>query len=263
MSGYAAPARQSDGRFWLALSVGFLVTVAISCPPVFADDAIDSNRSINAAAEQSVVVIGSAVDGATSAGGPERMARPSRAAEKRNGQAGKVLKEVGKQTIDQPGHFLIGAAPIWAARCLVGVPWYGWLVTPLLAYREWLQWPSKRWWDPPLDWAFLSLGAVVATWRPRSTERLLGALPRLRRRVIGGWSLRLVRRRCDAGTRPCLPTSPGCRSPSSRAQCSSRSRIPAITRRMPITSVRLGHSWNRRIEAANVNTSSIWPSART
>jgi hypothetical protein len=37
----------------------------------------------------------------------------------------KVLKEIGKQTIDQPGHFLIAAAPIWASRWLVGVPWYG------------------------------------------------------------------------------------------------------------------------------------------
>ena len=25
----------------------------------------------------------------------------------------------------------------------------------------------KRWWDPPLDWAFLTLGAVAATWGHR------------------------------------------------------------------------------------------------
>jgi hypothetical protein len=44
-------------------------------------------------------------------------------------------------------------------------------VIPLLAYREWLQWPSNRWWDPPLDWACLALGVIVATWA-------LGALRR-------------------------------------------------------------------------------------
>jgi hypothetical protein len=24
--------------------------------------------------------------------------------------------------------------------------------------REWWQWPSSRWWDPPLDWAIFALG---------------------------------------------------------------------------------------------------------
>jgi hypothetical protein len=84
----------------------------------------------------------------------------------------RILKEVGKQAVDQPGHFLIGAAPIWASRCLVGVPWFGWVAAPILAYREWLQWPSSRWWDPPLDWAFLTLGAVAATWGRQPARRL-------------------------------------------------------------------------------------------
>jgi hypothetical protein len=82
-----------------------------------------------------------------------------------------LLKELLKQAIEQPGHFLIAALPIWLSRRLSGVPWYGWPVIPLLAYREWLQWPSNRWWDPPLDWACLALGVVVATWA-------LGALRR-------------------------------------------------------------------------------------
>jgi hypothetical protein len=94
---------------------------------------------------------------------PEPQSSPARGTPEP--QASRVLAEVVKQTIDQPGHFLIGAAPIWASRYLIGVPWYGWVVAPLLAYREWLQWPSRRWWDPPLDWTFLSLGAAVATWR--------------------------------------------------------------------------------------------------
>jgi hypothetical protein len=131
----------------------------------------------------SVLVVGPGLDGPTRAVSAETMLRPTPAGDTLKPQAGKVLKEVGKQTIDQPGHFLIGAAPIWASRYLVGVPWYGWAVAPLLAYREWLQWPSNRWWDPPLDWAFLSLGAVVATCRRRSTRRLLDGLAALRRRI--------------------------------------------------------------------------------
>jgi hypothetical protein len=89
-----------------------------------------------------------------------------------------LLKELGKQAIDQPGHFLIAALPILLSRHLTGVPWYGWPAVPLLAYREWLQWPSNRWWDPPLDWAVLALGVIMATWAIRS-------LPRLRRSVVG------------------------------------------------------------------------------
>ena len=78
-----------------------------------------------------------------------------------------VLEEVGKQAIEQPLHVLMAAAPICLSRHLAGVPWYGWAITPLLVWREWSQWPSKRWWDPPLDWAFLTLGVVLATWRRR------------------------------------------------------------------------------------------------
>jgi hypothetical protein len=77
---------------------------------------------------------------------------------------GAFVKELLKQAIDQPGHFLIAAFPIWLSHRLTGVPWYGWTVVPILAYREWLQWPSNRWWDPPLDWACLALGIIVATW---------------------------------------------------------------------------------------------------
>jgi hypothetical protein len=78
----------------------------------------------------------------------------------------RLLRYVGIQVIDQALHVVMGAGPIWASRYLVGVPWYGWLATPVLAYREWRQWPSNRWWDPPLDWTFLTLGVVVATWGP-------------------------------------------------------------------------------------------------
>jgi hypothetical protein len=102
----------------------------------------------------------------------------------------KILKEVGKQAVDQPGHFLIGAAPIWASRYLVGVPWFGWVMAPILAYREWLQWPSNRWWDPPLDWVFLTLGAVAATWKRRPGQRLAGTLAALRQSAASGLAIR-------------------------------------------------------------------------
>lgn len=84
---------------------------------------------------------------------------------------GEVWAEIGKQTVEQPLHFLMTAGPIALSRYLVGVPWYGWAIAPVLAYREWSQWPSRRWWDPPLDWAALVLGAVVATWRRGARHR--------------------------------------------------------------------------------------------
>ena len=118
----------------------------------------------------------SEVEGAILSMGAETMLRPSPADGRVAPRAGKILKEVGKQAIDQPAHFLIAAAPIWLSRHLVGVPWFGWAAAPLLAYREWLQWPSNRWWDPPLDWAFLTIGMVVATWS-RGLAHLVLSLP--------------------------------------------------------------------------------------
>lgn len=138
--------------------------------------------------------VDASASGASVAVGQEAMLPPTVFDDTSKPAATRILKEVGKQAIDQPGHFLIGAGPIWISRYLVGVPWYGWVVTPLLAYREWLQWPSNRWWDPPLDWAFLSLGAVVATCRRRSAHRFLDGLSPLRRRLARGWSFRLARR---------------------------------------------------------------------
>jgi hypothetical protein len=79
-----------------------------------------------------------------------------------------LLAEVVKQAAEQPLHFAMSAGPIWLSRCLTAVPWYGWVVVPALAYREWRQWPSKRWWDPALDAAFLMLGVLAATWSQRA-----------------------------------------------------------------------------------------------
>ena len=82
-----------------------------------------------------------------------------------------LAKELPKQVVDQIGHFLIAGIPILLSRLFMGVPWYGWPAIPLLVYREWLQWPSNRWWDPPLDWAVLALGVIVATWALGSLRR--------------------------------------------------------------------------------------------
>ena len=50
------------------------------------------------------------------------------------------------------------------------------------ALREWVQWPSSRWWDPPLDWTFLVIGMGLGGWlwwlAPRIPEvigRITGA----------------------------------------------------------------------------------------
>jgi hypothetical protein len=160
-----------------------VVIIIISCLDASANSSQATEPSGHAA--YSVLILGSGIDAATIALSSDTVPRSTPPGDILERHAGKILKEIGKQTIDQPGHFLIGAFPIWASRYLVGVPWYGWVITPLLAYREWLQWPSKRWWDPPLDWAFLSLGAVVATWRRPPMRRVLNGLP-LRRRIVRG-----------------------------------------------------------------------------
>ncbi|GEM_PF-3545986 len=70
-------------------------------------------------------------------------------------------KEMLWQPVDQAGHFLITAAPIALSRVTLGTPLAGLAIIPVMAYREYRQWPSERWWDPPLDWAFLGLGAAA------------------------------------------------------------------------------------------------------
>jgi len=75
--------------------------------------------------------------------------------------------EIKKQLIDQPLHFLwaftSAFAPFLAERFAplvlapaVTVLGVGSLVFIIL--REYDQWPSKRWWDPRLDWTFFALG---------------------------------------------------------------------------------------------------------
>lgn len=103
-----------------------------------------------------------------------------------------LLAEVVKQAAEQPLHFVMSAGPIWLSRCITAVPWYGWAMVPALAYREWLQWPSKRWWDPVLDAAFLALGVLTATWS--GTLMPLAAMRRRDRRALVHLAPNAIRR---------------------------------------------------------------------
>ena len=75
----------------------------------------------------SASVVRADVNGETVANGRQLTLEPGSVDGTRTLLPSKVLKEVGKQAIDQPGHFLIAAVPIWASRCLVGraLVWLG------------------------------------------------------------------------------------------------------------------------------------------
>jgi hypothetical protein len=197
------PARSILNKEWLrsyrlGCSVILLTMVSITSYQGRAGTLSNSNGVIetNDSARYSGSVIHPNGDGGTVAIGIRATLHAGLVDGRHTAVSSKVLKEIGKQAIDQPGHFLIAAAPIWASRWLVGVPWYGWVAAPLLAYREWLQWPSNRWWDPPLDWIFLSSGAVVATFRRRRAHRLPHGLQPLGRLLARGlWFLLATGRR--------------------------------------------------------------------
>ncbi len=85
-----------------------------------------------------------------------------------------VLAEVAKQAIDQPLHVLMAVAsvwaigwplayftetPLWLAAALAGTATAAWM-----GVREYLQWPSSRWWDPWLDWFFEAGGLALGLW---------------------------------------------------------------------------------------------------
>jgi len=99
---------------------------------------------------------------------------------------GLVAAEIIKQTIDQPLHVAmcvasvcaIGCAAFWAGAHSLWAMWIAergmpadlLLISTILgecgtvlwvALREVSQWPSSRWWDPPLDWAFEAVGCAA------------------------------------------------------------------------------------------------------
>ncbi len=87
-----------------------------------------------------------------------------------------VLGELVKQAIDQPLHILMKVASVWviaASFYALGVAdWTN--ISPFVygvsltvgwnVMREYNQWPSSRWWDPPLDWFFEALGIGLGAW---------------------------------------------------------------------------------------------------
>lgn len=81
-----------------------------------------------------------------------------------------TLREVKKQMIDQPAHYLwmfATFAPLaFGLKNNAGL----WIVLGLVLVaasagtaivREFDQWPSSRWYDPYLDWSFLLAGSVT------------------------------------------------------------------------------------------------------
>ncbi len=80
-----------------------------------------------------------------------------------------------KQFLDQPLHFawslaaslpfvILSSIELNSHRVLALSLSLALIVANVIAQvvREILQWPSTRWWDPPLDWFFLALGYVPA-----------------------------------------------------------------------------------------------------
>lgn len=87
--------------------------------------------------------------------------------------SGCVRSEILKQLRDQPLHILMTFASVWAIAN--GLMWLGAPHLPAVivgsvgtllwaGWREYRQWPSSRWWDPPLDWAFEALGLGLGVW---------------------------------------------------------------------------------------------------
>lgn len=81
---------------------------------------------------------------------------------------GEMKKEIIKQLYEQPLHVLMGILSVcffaWAFKGQV------WVAVGITAawegYREYLQWPSDRFWDLPLDATFEILGIIAGyfTW---------------------------------------------------------------------------------------------------
>lgn len=84
-----------------------------------------------------------------------------------------VLREVVKQIIDQTLHVLMAYASVWAIGFLMHLTtspmWLsstvsGTLTASWMSFREGMQWPSNRWWDPYLDAFFQLLGLGLGIW---------------------------------------------------------------------------------------------------
>lgn len=200
MSAHAMPSGRSKRLLWTV----FLPIFTMACVSLVAIGVLTKAINESYASESqpsSIEAVALAVASDGTAVGPAPAPRGLELLE----TLGALVKELGKQAIEQPGHFLIAALPILLSRHLTGVPWYGWPMVPLLAYREWLQWPSNRWWDPPLDWAVIALGVIMATWalgalRRPGTGDELAAKPPLR--LVRSTPAKLLSHRSGQRVRP-------------------------------------------------------------
>lgn len=94
--------------------------------------------------------------------------------DKLEAEHGMLVKELVKQSIDQPLHILMAVASVWIIGYLTialagqpvvwAVTFSGVLTGAWMAFREYRQWPSNRWWDPPMDWVFEAGGLALGIW---------------------------------------------------------------------------------------------------
>ena len=110
---------------WLRWSALSLTVILLASGSIHAATSAEGSHAADSTepTRDSASVVRADVNGETVANGKQLRLEPGSVDGTRALLPSKVLKEIGKQAIDQPGHFLIAAAPIWASRCLLGVPW--------------------------------------------------------------------------------------------------------------------------------------------
>ena len=95
------------------------------------------------------------------------------ALDKIEAEYGKTGKKIAKQAIDQPLHILMAVASVWLIGWLLTLTGLSVILSTIIsgvltgawmAFREYLQWPSSRWWDPVLDWFFEAGGLALGIW---------------------------------------------------------------------------------------------------
>jgi hypothetical protein len=72
--------------------------------------------------------------------------------------------ELTKQLVDQPLHLAWGIVTGLLFGFTALGPLFAGFSLGIMTWREWDQWPSKRWWDPFCDWTFLAIGVGVGLW---------------------------------------------------------------------------------------------------
>lgn len=75
-----------------------------------------------------------------------------------------TLVEWQRQVIDQFLHVSVGASAVWFFAKWMALSVAVLVVAAVWVYREIDQWPSTRWYDPPLDWFFEFVGLALGYW---------------------------------------------------------------------------------------------------